>query len=246
LLREEALDREAQQRGQALGAEAAAVPRTRRRWGWWVAGGVVLLGAALIVWVVFFWWTKRLAWREVIGFEDGTTIEVRRQTRLVRHYYELSHAGWKPVFERIVMPDGVRFDTEDALVLMRVQRGAPPVRWVLIASPLFCEEFNKYGRPKPDYIQFEYADGRWSHRAVQPRFLGQPANLLVNIRGVPKSGLVTEAQRQQWNSTAERIAYRYLVILHDEREWTRRADRCEAYERGDAMWKQMQQGATPK
>jgi hypothetical protein len=169
-------------------------------------------GAALIVWVVFFWWTKRVAWREDVILQDGSTVRIQRYKKLVRVWYELSHPGWQTRRNALTLPDGVRFDTEDRLTLMRLERGEPPVRWVLIASPLFCEEFTKYGRPKPDYIQFEYADGRWSHRAVQPRFLGQPANLLVNIRGVPKSGLVTEAERQQWNSTAERIAHVYLVI----------------------------------
>ncbi|MFN3868563.1 MAG: hypothetical protein ACK4MF_05800 [Hyphomicrobiaceae bacterium] len=203
----------------------AGAPK-RRRWGWWIFAGSLLALAALIVWFAFFWGTKRLAWREVIWFEDGTRIELRRQTKLKRTYYELSHPGWKPEQERIVFPDGVHFDTDDSLVLMRVQPGESHVRWVLIASPLFCEEFNKYGRPKPDYIQFEYADGRWTYRPVESRFFGKPANLLVNYRGIPPSGVVTEGERWQWNSTAERIANEYLVITFDEPAWRQRDRGC--------------------
>jgi hypothetical protein len=204
----------------------AGAPK-RRRWGWWIFAGLLLALAALIVWFAFFWGVKRIAWREVIWFEDGTRVEIERRKTLVKVWHEWPvHAGLQTRRNAVTFPDGVRFDTEDRLSFVRLERGEGPVRWVLIASPLYCEEFNNYGRPKPDYIQFEYADGRWTYRPVEPRFFGKPANLLITDRGIPPSRLVTEAERQQWNSTAERIAYKYLVITVDERAWQQRDRGC--------------------
>lgn len=208
-------------------------PKRKRRWGWWVAGAVLLAIAGWLAWWILFWWNWRLSWREEVVLQDGSTVWVQRYKRMQRVYYEISHPGWQTRRNVLTLPDGVRFDSEDRLILMRLERGQPPVRWVLIASPVFCEEFNKYGRPKPDYIQFEYVHGQWRHRPLEPRLLGQPANLLLVARGIPPSGRVTEADRRKWNSTSERVAYSYLVIMHDEREWKGRNERCEAYERGE-------------
>jgi hypothetical protein len=194
-------------------AAVASSPPKRRHRGCLTVLGVLLLAFTLLVlWLVFIWGTERLRWREVIGFEDGTRIEIQRRSTQQRTYYELGRAAWKPVREQVVFPDGVRFDTEDALILLHVTRGSGAVRWILIASPVYCEEFVKYGKPRPDYIQFEYVDGGWTYRAVEPRFFGKPANLLVNYRGLAQSRLITEADRQRWNSTAERVDSVYLRI----------------------------------
>jgi hypothetical protein len=206
-----------------VSVENPTPPKRRRRWGWWVAGAVLVAIAGLVIWLVFFWGVMRKSWSEEVQIAAGEVIVVKRYMKLVKVYYEISHPGWQTRRNVLTLPDGVRFDSEDRLILIRLERGQPPVRWVLIASPVFCEEFNKYGRPKPDYIQFEYVDGQWRYRPIEPRLLGQPANLLLLDLGIPPSGLVTEADRQKWNSTSERVGRRYLEILgssHQDECWT--------------------------
>jgi hypothetical protein len=202
-------------------AAAASSPPKRRRRGCLTVLGVLLLAVTLLVlWLVFVWGTERRSWREFIVFEDGTRIEIRRHKKLVKVWHEWpAHVGWQTRRNGLRLPDGVRFDTVDRLSLIRLEPGSGAVRWILIASPLYCEEFVKYGKPRPDYIQFEYVDGGWTYRAVEPRFFGKPANLLILDQGVPASGVVTEAERERWNSTAERIANKYLVITVDDRDW---------------------------
>jgi hypothetical protein len=201
---------------------SAEVPKRGRRWGLWVAGGLLLAIAALVVWLVFFWGVMRKSWSEEVQIAAGEVIVVKRRMKLVKIYPELRPV-WTTRFEAMRLPDGVRFETEDRIVFVRLERGPRPGTWVLIGSPLYCEEFNKYGRPKPDYIQFEYVNGRWTYRPVQPEFLGRQANLLISDRYARNGSRVTLADKEQWNSTSERVGRRYLEILassHQDECWT--------------------------
>ncbi|MCA0214642.1 MAG: hypothetical protein LCH79_15880, partial [Proteobacteria bacterium] len=68
---------------------------------------------------------------------------------------------------------------EARLAPMIVERGVGIDSWIIIASPIWCDEFKQYGAPTPPYIQFEYVNGNWIWRPVDRRWYGRVANLLM-------------------------------------------------------------------
>jgi hypothetical protein len=121
---------------------------SRGRGKLWGLGFLVVV-ALLIVWLVFFWGKQRKAWTEEVVLADGSKIEVERRLTLEKTYYELFQAGLKPTFQRLRLPDGVTFETEDRLILLHLERGDAPVRWALLAAPVFCATYDKFNRPEP-------------------------------------------------------------------------------------------------
>ena len=187
--------------------------RDRRRL-WWL--GLVAVVALLIVWLVFFWGKQRKAWTEEVVLADGSKIEVARRLTLEKTYYELFQAGLKPTFQRLRLPDGVTFETEDRLILLHLERGDAPVRWTLLAAPAFCATYDKFNRPEPPYIQFEYDGNGWNFRTVEPKHFGKTVNLLVSDKGIENDAHVPATDKPDLNSTWKGIAPSFLKIDANE------------------------------
>ena len=174
--------------------------------------GFLAVVALLIVWLVFFWGKQRKAWTEEVVLADGSKIEVERRLTLEKTYYELFQAGLKPTFQRLRLPDGVTFETEDRLILLHLERGDAPVRWALLAAPAFCATYDKFNRPEPPYIQFEYDGNGWNFRTVEPKHFGKTVNLLVSDKGIENDAHVLATSKPDLNSTWKGIARSYLTI----------------------------------
>jgi len=194
----------------------AAHPRSRKKRRrlprWPLLFALVVAGS---VYFLFFWGKERKSWREEVQLVDGSRIEIQRRLTLEKTWYELGQAGMRPTLQRLRLPDGVTFETDDRLILLHLERGNFPTRWTLLASPATCESFEKYGRPKPDYLQFEYVDQRWSYRGVQPEYYGRTVNLLVSDRGISDDTHVAHSDKSDHNSAWKGIAPAYLRIDGD-------------------------------
>lgn len=100
------------------------------------------MAIALVVWLGFFWGKQRKEWTEEVALADGSKIEIERRLTLEKTYYDLGQAGLKPTFQWIRLPDGVIFETKDALIPLHLERGSPPIRWPLLAAPVYCATFD--------------------------------------------------------------------------------------------------------
>lgn len=81
------------------------------------------MAIALVVWLGFFWGKQRKEWTEEVALADGSKIEIERRLTLEKTYYDLGQAGLKPTFQWIRLPDGVIFETKDALIPLHLERG---------------------------------------------------------------------------------------------------------------------------
>jgi len=83
-----------------------------------------------------------------------------------------------------------------------VERGEQPVQWVLIATPIWCDEYRQFGSPVPPYVEFEFINGSWKARSVEKRWYGRESNLLLNeiARAKRTGGKVTSEEISTWNA----------------------------------------------
>jgi hypothetical protein len=97
---------------------------------------------------------------------------------------------------------------------MVLERGEAPVRWVVIASPIFCEDHYRYGAPKPPYIQFDYVNGKWAHKHADLKWYGTKTNLLVAY-GQQREHVghsLTAEQVKKFNDPVYNVSKRYLSV----------------------------------
>jgi len=180
------------------------------RWLWLFAALGVLVLIALT------WGKERKSWTEEVVLADGSTIEVKRRLVLKKTYYELFQAGLKPAFQQLRLPDGVTFETEDRLILLHLARGDAPVQWSVVTAPSLCATYDKFKRPSPAYIQFDYDGNGWNYRPVAPKHLGTSVNLLVSDKGVGDGAHIAAAGKPELNTTWRGIAPAYLKIDHSK------------------------------
>ena len=122
-------------------------------------------------------WTHRditVHWKEEVQLADGSRTWIGRE----------KVTGRRPGIDRGVKADRIIIPGEKRDVVwefplspMILEHGKAAGRWVVIATPGYCEEHYQYGSPKPPYIQFEYINGQWSHKHISPEWYGKRANL---------------------------------------------------------------------
>ncbi len=138
----------------------------------------------LVLYVVGLWFGRDITWRwkEEVQLADGSRIWVRRvEVREVKGGGEPFRGPLRGTkYTQIHIQDGQgEVVWEETLAPLILDHGAPPTRWTVIASPVWCEEHYQLGSPRPPYIQFDYMNGQWTHRHVDPIWYGRRANLLM-------------------------------------------------------------------
>jgi hypothetical protein len=181
---------------------------------------LIIAGVIFLTYQGYHLWAYRditWNWKEEAQLADGSLIWIERdEVREVKpggEPFKGLMRGTK--ITRIHIPDGQeKIIWESKLAPMILERGDPPVRWAVIASPVWCEEYYQYGSPKPPYIQFEYVNGQWGHKHVDPKWYGRQANLLMpeeqQAKHIGKS--VTAEQVKKFNDPVYGIGKRYLSI----------------------------------
>lgn len=101
---------------------------------------------------------------------------------------------------------------------MILSRGIGRVQWTVIASSIWCEDFRKYGAPRPPYIQFDLIDDKWTFHAVDSNWFDMRANLLV-IESEMKSndGQVLSHQEVDKLNRKFEISYRRYVKVDSKK-----------------------------
>lgn len=164
-------------------------------------------------------WVHRditVRWKEEVLFSDGTRLWVNRERVIeIKPGGEPFQNSRGPKKGRIIVPDELeKVVWDSSLEPMILERGIPPVRWLVIASPIFCEDHYQYGAPKPPYIQFEYVNGKWMHRYVDPKWYGKKSNLLMAYRQQQRQNgqSLTVGQINKYNDPVYGVAKNYLVV----------------------------------
>lgn len=86
----------------------------------------------------------------------------------------------------------------------------------LVASPMGCLSYNKWGRPNPPYVVFKYQDRQWTRIALQelPERLKTP-NLVIsspdNAAQKAGDGVVLAEAVRSLNSTARQPEYQSIL-----------------------------------
>ncbi len=133
------------------------------------------------------------SWKEEVLLHDGSKIVVERMVkRGGRH-----EVGQKPSFKdqrlRFTVPgnnqtitweDHASSDLGQANFLpmaVDIVRGVP----YLLAHPMGCPSYNKWGRPNPPYVIFQYQGSEWKRVPLQelPREITTP-NVIFSMPGV--------------------------------------------------------------
>lgn len=156
---------------------------------------------------------KRLAWEEDVILPDGNVVQISQVRKYKKVMYEMTSVAWETKSGSIKLPSGQRFDWQGALAPVHLVRGSAAGSWLIIAAPLTCETHNAYGRPRPDYVQFELKGDQWVHQQVDKEFIGQKSNLLGNMAAID-SGLariVSLSDKAQWNNSLA-VDPRYLEV----------------------------------
>lgn len=156
-------------------------------------------------------------WEEDVKFFDEQRISIRRvEVRKTKGGGEPSRGQLRATKStRVIIPDTEgEVVWESDIAPMILERGVPPIRWTMIASPVWCEEHYKYGSPQPPYIQFDYVDGKWINKHVDPRWYGKRANLLMSEeqRAAHDGKKVTAEQISKFNNPAYKVSQRYLAV----------------------------------
>lgn len=180
-----------------------------RRQKWFL----IIVSAIVLLYQGYHHWTHRditWNWKEETQLADGSRIFIERdEVREVKPGGEPFRGlarGTKTT--RIHIPDSQgKIVWKSKLAPMILERGMSPARWTVIASPTWCEDHYQYGSPKPPYIQFDYVNGQWEHKQVDPRWYGWKANLLMpaNQRAVHDSGALTAEQVKKFNDPVYKV-----------------------------------------
>lgn len=163
-----------------------------------------------------------LSWEET-QLVDGSRILIEREEvrEVIFGGEPFTGLGRGTKITRIRIPDSQgQVVWESRLAPMVLERGVPPARWTVIASPAFCEDHYQYGSPKPPYIQFDYVNGQWSHRPVDPVWYGRKANLLMSEEQQAQHAdgqLVTASQIMKFNDLVYGVSKRYSAIEENDK-----------------------------
>lgn len=153
-------------------------------------------------------------WEEDVQLSDGAIIKVKRTDDLEIAGGSLFRTERWLQGARMMLPskDGKPIEWQGNLLPMIVERGTDPVEWIVIGSTISCTQFRQYDRPKPAYVQFDYANGKWTYHVVDPAFYSHVSNLLTNGERSYQGGPITLDDKRIWNTVDKKMAHRYLSV----------------------------------
>lgn len=86
----------------------------------------------------------------------------------------------------------------------------------LVAAPMGCLSYNKWGRPNPPYVVFKYQDNAWKRVPLQSlptkfKQLNLAFSSPDHAAKEARHGLLTAEQIKQWNSDAQQPQYKSIL-----------------------------------
>ena len=174
---------------------------------------VAVVASLMAVYVPYRMWVNRditWRWKDEVQLADGARVWIARtEVREILGGGEPFRGPSRTTKSaRLELPGGSKpVVWEHRMEPMVVERGLSSVQWIVIATPIWCNEYREFGSPTPPYVQFEYVDGKWRHQAIAPRWYGKPSNLLMN-----------DQQREAHDGgsiTAEQIVKMNYIVFKD-------------------------------
>lgn len=164
-------------------------------------------------------------WEEEVRLHDGGRIVVERSVARKGRHEPLQRPSIGEQSLSFVLPatrQRVRWEddySEDIgsanFLLMMLEIDEKGMAY-LVASPMGCLSYNKWGRPNPPYVVFKYQDGCWRRIVLQelPARFKTP-NLIISSPddAVRKAGLsLVPAERvQEFNAGFKQPEYRTIL-----------------------------------
>ncbi|MGE0290592.1 MAG: hypothetical protein AB7I42_29935 [Bradyrhizobium sp.] len=166
-------------------------------------------------------------WKEEVLLHDGATIIAERhEIRAGRHEIgqsppikEHSITFTPPGADRsITWVDEYSKDIGHAnftLIAIHILKG----KSYIVAEPYLCTAYNKWGRPNPPYILFEYLDGAWRRISIEELPMEfRHVNVVVNTsreddvkESGSKTGIVPIASINKLNSSIKQVRYQTII-----------------------------------
>ncbi len=195
----------------------------------WLLKQITKLGLFLMVGVSMsadagLFGTSGTSWKEEVLLHDGSKIIVKRSIERGGRHEIGQRSGATNETLSFTMPSTNQTVTwEDKfskdigssnfnLLMLEVLDGAA----YLVASPMGCLSYNKWGRPNPPYVVFRYQGKEWKRIALQelPAELKTP-NLVISspddAAEKASHGVVSAETIRSLNSTASKPEYKTIL-----------------------------------
>lgn len=167
-------------------------------------------------------------WKEEVLLHDGSKMIVKR-SQLFGGRHELGQSppikehsitftllgSSKPITWKSEFSEDIGHSNFDLLALDIVNGTA-----YVVAYPTGCFYYNKWGRPNPPYVFFEFVKDSWKKIALSelPTEISQP-NLAINTYGhadidqAVESGFISADSVKQFNSTLTQVELKSIVRI---------------------------------
>ena len=173
-----------------------------------------LLITLLTAWAMYSNRDRTYEWTEDVQLADGSVIQIKRKELVEVKGGELFKKGYWMKEETVILPgkNGQKIVWRESTSPMVVLRGTPPIEWIVIGSTISCEQFKRYGSPRPAYTQFNYKNDKWTYHTVDPQFYGTISNLMVNEHRSNLETHIPVTDKDKFNRLSEGIDTRYLKV----------------------------------
>jgi hypothetical protein len=163
-----------------------------------------------------------LRFKEEVQLSSGEIIEIDRVFKTKSLGEIGGPGGWEAAFNSFTISRSASADkpptwqSEAGLIPMVLDRDPQNGEWFLITTFYTCEAWNKLGRPKLPYAEFQLKNGQWQQGDLSPQWTGRVANVMTGIRSGGEPALLALPEKQIRNMEPK-IAPKYRKVVD---EWT--------------------------
>jgi hypothetical protein len=157
-----------------------------------------------------------IRWREQVrmfGYDEFIYLD-----RRVKRESEYSDEGTEISIEVVQLPDGWnsppvwRKEYEPLLLDYQPDRRV----WSIVATFSYCSGWERLGRPKLPYVEYQSRDGGpWEVVPLEERLIGRNTNLLTSPRSDGERELVTAEERDKRNRSAANEDRKIVAKWHN-------------------------------
>jgi hypothetical protein len=141
--------------------------------------------AALAIAATLAYCNAPISWNEEVQLQSGEVIVVHRTVK-TRAYGEIGGSGgWENKGMTVIIKSPKKADnpSEWNSLFHPIVFDRDPVtqEWFMIGVLNSCQLWYDIGRPSSPYVEYRIKNGAWVRQALNPKFIGRPANMLTSI-----------------------------------------------------------------
>ena len=130
--------------------------------------------------------TGVLAWNEEAKLSDNSIILTTR-TVAFKYFQPIGGGGGAEITNSsLKIASGANAPhhiwSHPPLIPLLLDKDANSNEWLIVATFLDCETWEKLGRPKLPYIEFRYRKNNWQQTPLSPSLIGKQTNLIMPDR----------------------------------------------------------------